>query len=294
VNGGPANINCEQEQGFPNPANPLQIYPVGENHQNFNEFLPTAGLQYHIDPDLMAYFSYAKGFKTGGWTTRLTSPLPYGSPAQSFGPETDNTYEVGLKSEWLDHRLLANLAAFYSQYNGIQLTYQISTSPVTQNAGNAVIKGFELQTQAVANRYLALVTNVGYMDAGYTYINPAAAATTGPVLPKTPRWKVGVGPEFHSGLSNGATVRVGANYTYTTEIYNDVQNTPLLRRPSEGMLDASGGLTSPGGKYTLQVGGTNVTNRRYVTTGQPQIAGGVVYGTYNAPSEWYATLSAKF
>jgi iron complex outermembrane receptor protein len=37
-----------------------------------------------------------------------------------------------------------------------------------------------------------------------------------------------------------------------------------------------------------------VTDRRFVTTGQPQVAGGVVFGTYNAPREWYATLGLKY
>jgi iron complex outermembrane receptor protein len=292
--GAPAGLSCQQALGFPNPANPLQMYPIGEQHQNFDEFTPTAGLQYRFTPQLMTYFSYSKGFKTGGWTTRLTAPLPPGSPAQSFGPETDQTYEVGLKSEWFERQLLVNAAAFYSQYNGIQLTYQILTSPVTQNAGNADIKGFELQTEALAGRYLSFTTNVGYMDAYYSEINPAARATTGPVLPKTPRWKASTGPQLHTSLANGATVRLGGTFTYTSSLYNDVQNTALLRRPGEGMVDASLGITSPNGKFTLQFGGTNLTDRRYVTTGQPQIAGGVIYGTYNAPREWYATLSTSF
>jgi iron complex outermembrane receptor protein len=292
--GAPAGLNCQQALGFTNPANPTQMYPLGEFHQNFTEFTPTAGIQYHFAPDLMAYFSYSKGFKTGGWTTRLTQPLPPGSSAQSFGPETDQTYELGLKSEWFDRQLLVNADVFYSKYNGIQLNYQISTSPVTENAGNAVIKGMELQTEALVGKYLSVNTNVGYMDAGYTDINVAARATTGPVLPKTPRWKVAIGPELHTSLASGATVRLGVNYTYTTELFNDVENTPFLRRPGYGMADASMGITSPNARYTLQIGGTNLTDKRYLTTGQAQDAGGTEYGTYNPPREWYATLSAKF
>ena len=37
--------------GFTNPNNPYQVYPLGENHQNFTEFTPTAGIQYHFDPE---------------------------------------------------------------------------------------------------------------------------------------------------------------------------------------------------------------------------------------------------
>ncbi|MGH9643540.1 MAG: TonB-dependent receptor, partial [Terriglobales bacterium] len=284
--GAPATLTCQQALGFPNPNNHFQVYPIGINHQDFNEFTPTVGLQYHFDQDLMAYASYARGFKSGGWTTRLTAPLPPGSPAQAFGPETDTTYEVGLKSEWFDHRLLVNAAAFYSLYDGIQLTYQISTSPVTQNAGNATIKGLELQTQSRFGEHIGLTSNVGYMDAYYTSINPAAQAFTGSELPKTPRWKASISPDAHTALSNGALLRASVDYSYTTHMFNDVQNTALLGRPDVGMLDASTSLTSPNGKLQFTVGGTNVTDKRYVITGQPQIAGGVIFGTYNPPREW--------
>lgn len=279
--------------GFPSATNPFQVYPTGENHQNFTQFTPTAGIQYHFDPALMAYASYAKGFKTGGWTTRLTAPLPPGSPAQSFGPETDQTYELGLKSEWLDRQLIVNAAAFLSKYDGIQLTYQVVTSPVTQNAGNAEIKGFELEAQSLLGTHLSINTSLGYMDARYTQVSQFAQATTGPVLPKTPKWKAAISPETHAKLVNGATLRLGVDYTYTSRMFNDVQNTPLLARPDVSTLDVRASIVSPSGRATLTIGGTNLTDKRYITTGQPQIAGGVVFGTYNAPREWYATLDLR-
>jgi iron complex outermembrane receptor protein len=292
--GAPAGLTCQQALGFPNPNNPNQLYPIGENHETFNEFTPTANIQYHFTPDVMGYASYAKGFKTGGWTTRLTAPLPPGSPAQAFGPETDKTYELGLKSEWLDHRLSVNTAVFWSNYDQIQLTYTQSTSPVTQNAGNARIKGFESEAQSLLGEYLGINGSVGYMDAKYTEVNEFAQATTGPYLPKTPRLKVSLSPDVHAKLPNGATVRLGIDYTHTSEIYNDVQDTELLKRPKEDMFNVSTSIVSPSGKTTFSVGGTNLTDRRFITTGQPQVAGGTVYGAYNAPREWYATLGAKF
>jgi iron complex outermembrane recepter protein len=279
---------------FPNPNDPFQVYPYGENHQNFTEFTPTVGAQYHFDQDLMLYADYAKGFKTGGWTTRLTAPLPPGSPAQAFGPETDQTYEVGFKSEWLDRQLIVNAAAFYSLYDGIQLTYQISTSPVTQNAGNATIKGLELETQSRLGEHFTLTGNVGYMDAYYTFINPDAAAFTGSDLPKTPRLKVSISPDVHTILANGATLRGTVDYSHTSHMFNDVQNTALLARPDVDMVNASASIVSPNGKITFTVGGTNLTDKRYITTGQPQLAGGVIFGTYNPPREWFATLGLKY
>jgi iron complex outermembrane receptor protein len=292
--GAPAALTCQQVLGFPNPANHYQVYPIGEQHQDFNEFTPTANLQYHFTDDVMGYLSYSKGFKTGGWTTRLTAPLPPGSPAQAFGPETDQTYEAGLKSAWFDHTLIVDAAVFVSNYDQIQLTYQISTSPVTQNAGNARIKGGEVEFQSLLGRFFSLNGGVGYMDAGYTEVNAGAAATTGAYLPKTPRLKITLSPELHAKLPNGAAWRLGADYTHTSETYNDVQNTPLLERPKLDLFNASSSIVAPNGKVTFTVGGTNLSDKRYITTGQPQIAGGVIYGTYNAPREWYATIGVKY
>jgi len=198
-----------------------------------------------------------------------------------------------LKSEWFDRHLIVNAATFYSKYDGIQLTYQVITSPVTQNAGNAEIKGLELEVQSIAGNHFSLSGSVGYMDARYTEISPYAIATTGAVLPKTPRWKASLSPDLHTKIDNGATLRLGVDYTFTDEMFNDVQNTPLLARPKVNMVDASASYVSPSGKATFTVGGTNITDKRYITTGQPQFAGGVVFGTYNAPREWYATIGVK-
>jgi iron complex outermembrane receptor protein len=290
----PANLTCQQALGFPNPANPNQIYPVGENHESFNEFTPTAGLQYHFTDHVMGYFSFAEGYKSGGWTTRLTAPIPLGSTAPSFGPETDKTYEVGLKSELFDRRLVVNSALFVSNYDQIQLTYSQLISPITQNAGNAKIKGAEIEAQSLLGDHLTLNGGLGYMDAKYTEVNQYAQATTGPYLPKTPRLKVSLSPVAHTRLPNDATLRLGIDYTHTSEIYNDVQDTWLLRRPKEDMVNASASIAAPDERVTFTAGAANLTDRRFITTGQENDAAGVIYGTYNAPREWFATIGVKY
>jgi iron complex outermembrane receptor protein len=291
---GPANLTCQQALGFPNPDNPNQIYPVGENHESFDEFTPTASVQYHFTEHVMGYFSFAEGYKSGGWTTRLTAPIPLGSPAPSFGPETDKTYEVGLKSELFDRRLIVNSALFVSNYDQIQLTYSQLISPITQNAGNAKIKGGELEAQSLLGDHLTLNGGVGFMDAKYTEVNEYAQATTGPYLPKTPRLKISLSPTVYTRLPNTATVRLGIDYSHTSEIYNDVQDTWLLRRPKEDMVNASASIVTPGDKVTFTAGASNLTDRRFITTGQENDAAGVIYGTYNAPREWFATIGVKY
>ena len=303
----PNGLTCQQFLGFPDPNNPLRYFPPGVNSQKWNIFDPTVGVQYHINDDVMAYTSFSKGFKAGGWTTRLSVPIQSGTQAQ-FGPEYSKTWELGLKSEWLRHHLLANAAVFYTDYNGIQLQVQQGASPVSQNAGNAKLKGGELEMQAVFNNGLSFNLAASYIDAYYTYVNPltlipqAIAPVTGaasldptrtPRLPKTPKYKLTLGPNYDFGLPNQATLRLSADFTYTAEMWNDSLDTLALHRPATRNLDASVHYLSPTGLYELVLGGTNLTNDRYITVGSINLAAGEVDGTYDPPREWYLSLKMK-
>ena len=112
-------------------------------------------------------------------------------------------------------------------------------------------------------------------------------------LPKTPKWKVTFDPEYDIPLANDATIRIIPAFTYTSEMFNDSLNTPQLRRPASRMLDASIHYTAAEDKYDFAVGGTNLTNDRFVTAGSPNYGAGVVDGYYNAPREWYASVRVK-
>ncbi len=293
----PVTAACQVLLGFPVASNPLRYFPAGMNHEQFNNFSPTVGAQYHVTSDVMAYVSGSSGFKSGGWTTRLSNPIPDASLAQ-FGPEKDNTIELGVKSEWFDRRLIVNAAGFYSWYNGIQLNVQEGISPTIKNAGNAVIPGVELEAQAILGHGFSMGATVGYMDAHYTYTapgtaGPGVALPLSTKLPKTPDFKLSLSPQYDYTLANDGKLRFLMDYTHTDVMYNDIANTPLLKRPATDIVNLSVGYISPNEKYSLTVGGANVTNQRYLTTGQDQSAGGLIYGTYNPPAEWYLTLRVK-
>jgi iron complex outermembrane recepter protein len=308
-------ITCQQLLGFPVPGQPLRYFPNVWDHQDWNVFTPTAGTQYQITPDMMAYFSFSKGFKSGGWTTRLSNPISSPDKAR-FSPEYDKTYEVGLKSQWFDHHLQANLAVFESKYDGIQLNVQEGPSPVYQNAGNATIKGLELEVQSVFDNGLSLNFAGGYLDAYYTFLNPCLLYFTnaagqcvasagaqyvpgvggfsyGSELPKTPKYKGSLSPVYDLHLPAGGTMRFMADYTYVTHLFNDAPNTVLLERASTHTVSASIHYLPPSAKYEFILGGTNLTDDRYLTVGSTNYAAGEVVGSYNPPRMWYFTINAK-
>jgi iron complex outermembrane receptor protein len=147
--GAPASLTCQDVLGLPVAGSPYTYYPTGPFTQVYNNFSPTAGVEFHINADQMLYVSYSKGYKTGSWTTRLSSPHPTYDDTLHFNPEFAKSEELGYKSELIDHRLRLNLAAFHTKYDNIQLNSQQGISPTIVNAGDATIHGFEVEAQAL-------------------------------------------------------------------------------------------------------------------------------------------------
>jgi iron complex outermembrane receptor protein len=303
-----------------------RYFPPVPDSQSWHIFDPTVGAQFHFNDDIMAYASWSKGFKQGGWTTRLSAAILTPQDAR-FAPEYSKTYELGLKSQWFDHRLQVNAAVYFTNYDGIQLNIQQGISPVYTNAGNADIKGAELDLQSNIGGGLSLNLSGSYIDAYYTSVNPNAnipqvilpdgtsvcptnainGATGAPVcplhapgvtqldavLPKTPKWKFTFDPTYDVHLANDAILRFIPAFTYTSGMFDDALNTPQLYRPATHMVDASVHYVSPSGRYEVAVGGTNLTDDRFITAGSPNAGAGEVGGYYNDPREWYATLRLK-
>ena len=290
---------CRIAAGFPNANAPLQLYPAGVNRKTFDNFSPKIGIQLYPADDVMAYASWSKGYKTGGWTTRLSAPLP---TAPSFDEEKATTWEVGLKSKLLDNHLQLNFAAFTTNYKGIQLNFQQGISPTIQNAGDARIKGFEAEMLFAPSSFFTLNASLGYIDAKYTSVLPGAVVAANPLqagvfkgaeLPKTPHWKVNVSPRFEFDMGSVKVIAL-ADWTYTSRMRNDTEGTFLLERKASNVVNANVTVRMPDDRYSVTVGGTNIFDERFLTNGQAQIAGGSIYGTYNRPAEWYARLGVKF
>lgn len=332
-------------QIIPNAApagSPYYLYfPETPDSQGWHVSTPTASIQYHFNNNVMLYATWSRGFQQGGWTTRLSAVIPNPQVAR-FGPEYAKQWEFGLKSEWFNHRLQVNAAAFYTNFDAIQLNIQQGISPVLKNAGNAKIEGGEINIQSLLPGGLQLNGSASYIDAYYTSVNPSAnipefalpnGATVCPAvvrssagtdsagcsiyngpslpglphaagypvvyqtdarLPYTPKWKLTFDPEYDYALPNDAILRFIPVFTYTSAMYDDSLNTPLLRQPASRQFDASLHYVSPSGNYDFAIGGTNLTNDRYFTTGAVNYGAGVAQGYINSPREWYATLRVKF
>ncbi|MCG3168895.1 MAG: Pesticin receptor [Pseudomonadales bacterium] len=131
---------------------------------------PRITLNYQWNDDLMTYVGFTRGFKSGGFNARSTTPL-------QWGPYDDmqvDSYEAGVKSMWMDNRVRLNAAVFYqdlsdmqTQVNAVDPGSQGGYSTVVQNAASATIQGLELEAVVMLIEGLDITAGYGYVDAEY-------------------------------------------------------------------------------------------------------------------------------
>jgi iron complex outermembrane receptor protein len=275
----------------------VYVLPPGTHASNsWNSVSPKLGLDYHWTSDVMSYVSVSRGFKSGGFNGR---PRQANAALQTFDPETAWAYETGLKSSWLERRLVANAAVFYTKYQDIQFTATQTVNndiaAVVANAGEATIKGVELELAARPVSGFDLTLAVGYTDASYDRIAPGVSGiTTASKLPKTPEWTGSVGAQYAFALPRGM-LTLRSDYSYRSYTETTPTNTAMLAQPAFGLLSARIALASNDGTREVALFGTNLTDKLYVTNGLEAVAlFGQAEVNYGRPREWGLSASVRF
>ena len=290
---------------FPDQNDLTRYYPLGVNERDFDDFSGRFGFEYHFTDDIMAYLSYSEGFKSGGWTTRLsaphltTRPTPENPLGLEFDAETAEAWEIGVKSQLLDRTLQLNLAAFTTDYEDIQVTQQVGASPVFSNGGDGSITGFEAELLWLPTDRLSLRAGFGWLDAEYDRIQEGVIRPDGSPLPldsrfvNVPETSWNVGFDYQLPIEGGSSWGFHADWVHDDEIANDLGNTPELMQDETDFFHAAVSFRSAG-NWQVIFGGRNLGDERHVVTGQNQPAAGLVNGTYNRPREWFATVRVDF
>lgn len=285
----PPNPTCTADLTL-NPNGNL-ILPNVQRVTKANEFTPAVTLDYKFSDDVLAYLSYSKGFKSGGFTQRVFPPLP---EAPSFGPEFVNSYEIGLKTELFDRRVRFNTAAFYADYDDLQIIVADGIAPTVRNAGTARIKGFEAELEIAAGDRVRLQGGVGYTDAEYRTVSPLAApVTVNSQLPNAPKWTATANVVIDAVKADWGGITLVGDWSFKSASHKEAINSPGTFQPAYSLFGASVTATLLDDRLQLSFGGTNLSDKRYILTGYDNIgAQGHIQVTPARPREWF--LRAKF
>ena len=136
--------------------------------QNVKIWTPRFAANFQVTPDVLLFASATRGFKSGGWNARGTSP----AELLPFDPEKAWSYEAGVKSELFDRKLRVNLSAYWLDVSDLQTPSGFVRSNgsigfVTRNFADYRNKGVELEVSAVPARGLNVFASFGYQGDKY-------------------------------------------------------------------------------------------------------------------------------
>jgi iron complex outermembrane recepter protein len=155
----------EDKKAYQNPL----IYS-GSAKKSWSKFTPKVTLDYRPSDEFMVYGTWSRGYRAGGFNGRGQTIFSAQTP---YDPETVDSYELGLKTEFLDRKLAINVASFYTDYKDIQQSSTITLAggqgneTIVTNAAGAKIKGLELDVTARPTTGFTLRGAVGYTDAKF-------------------------------------------------------------------------------------------------------------------------------
>jgi iron complex outermembrane receptor protein len=245
-----------------------------------------AGLAWKITPDLNAYASYNHSYIGAGVDLSAATAGTRANPnAALLKPSESNSYEAGLKSELLNHRLRLNLAVFSAKTRDAQVSALVtgtSTSRV-QNAGNIETYGSEFSVDVLPVDALQINAGVAYLHSKFTNLtapcypgqtfaqgcNVAVGATfveriDGLPSLDAPKWKMNVAATYDITLPRlPFDMYVRGDYRYQTKVYYQLDHDPFAVQDAFGIVNLAVGFTDHSRKYDLRLFTDNVTNQYY-------------------------------
>jgi iron complex outermembrane receptor protein len=258
-----------------------------------DRFTWRANLNWRPNDDVLLFTSYSTGYKSGGFNSQ-TSPTVLGQN-RIFNPETVSSYELGVKTDWLNRTLQVNATVYRMavknfqdrSYNGINFSLQ--------NAGDIRNQGVEIDIVARPVKGLRFNTSVSFLDAKFTNYPgasnlPGLAGTrdiTGARPTFTPKWSGSIGAEYERELgSKGLAVLARGDLAFVSDNNVGLINDDNPQTTQEAYQLASARLTlfGPERKWSIGLFGSNLFDKGYCTSLAYQPFGGLIGAVANGRS----------
>jgi iron complex outermembrane receptor protein len=279
--------------------------------KSFADFTPEIGVEWRPSDNVLAYYTYSEGFKSGVGENNAGSTT-------IVDPETIQNHEIGLKASLLDNRLIINAAAYKYDFQGLQVQRSVQAcngcTPVQvfENATAVSGKGAELEVRARVGHSLRLNGAVSYLDSKYEdyvtfdgldYRNVTGPTTLGNIAPakqlagnptrNSPKWTLSGGAEFDIpvNFTQGGILTPRVDVFHRSTVYYSDFARLIEGQAPYTMIDASLQYHSPNSSLRLTAWIKNLTNELVVSGTWPLRTGGIIGNFYYPPRTFGVTAN---
>ena len=273
---------------------PLAVVHDFDAKREDSEATGTASIQYQVTDNVMSFFTYSRGYKSGGISLNRDAAgnaLGFGHPVfgcppggtpvpaspfcafppgdPTFDPEFADHYEIGFKSTLFNNRMRLNASLWKTEFEGLQLqTLRPDGSFQVINVSGATSQGIEADINIAATDYLDVFFAVQFLDADFDDNAPALSPGLPPMggedLPFASNITGNLGANLSLPIGDGGwNFFLNGNLFFRSEYFTFTEPDPTRTQKAHELLSLRGGVNSPDGKWELAVWCRNCTDERY-------------------------------
>jgi len=276
----------------------LGIQPFPEVSESWDDFNYRLVLQYEAGDD-MYYAKHETGFKSGTFNT--ANPAAPGP----VNPEEVTSFEIGAKNSFMGGRVKVNTAAFYNDYENLQIqVINASGASTFDQAGKAEIYGVDLEVAAVLTDKFRVFGGANFLEAEYKeYISsgallPNPAGGNAPVagtdlagkrLVRTPKMTFNIGGQYKVPTSFGSA-SANVNFYHSSKMFFDPAN--ISSEDAFNVLNANVELSHEDSGASVMFWAKNILDEDYVYSKIVSVTG--TGGAWADPISYGVRLKYKF
>ncbi|HEX7034801.1 MAG TPA: TonB-dependent receptor [Pseudomonadales bacterium] len=261
--------------------------------ESWEAFTPRFAVDYRVSDDVMVYVSAARGFKSGGFQG---TPGTGASAAIPYDPEYAWSYEVGAKTQWLEDSLRLNVAAFFTDYEDLQVSQLVPLCCVViGNAATAEIKGAEVELLYRPLPGFDINASYSYLDAEFESFETGATDDhSGNTLPRAPKHKWNLGAQYEWDVGDLGRLFARVDWARQSKIFFEASNTPLEVQERYDVIDARLALRAHDDAWELAVWGKNLDDELIKTHIVAFAPFQQQLNIYQPPRTYGATLTVRW
>lgn len=238
--------------------------------KSFDEVTPRFIANYTLADNIMVYASWSKGYSSGGFNQDVRM--------RAYDPEVSKNWELGIKSAWLDRRLVANVTSFYNSYENQQLTVGrvVENQPTADliNAQEATLYGIEGEFSFAPNEAWFLMASFGWIDGEYdefTVEDNLVDQNFQPIIVtrdlsdteivRTAPYTIGLSASYTFRPSGDNEVESQLGWFYRDRTFNTLETYKTSRQSGYGLLDGRISWQLGDGRTRISLSGTNLLDK---------------------------------
>lgn len=249
-----------EETGYTETNRSTQAISGGD--ASFDAFLPKMGLIVDVTSDVSVGFVVSRGYRSGF--------IDRGNKADAVintvNPEFLWSYEVPLRTQWLDGRLRANANFFYYDWTNQQISVVDPTNTQltrTVNAGKSESFGAEFDLRYRPLTGLTLGASVGLLKTRFKDFTTDVGDFSGNEFPEAPNVSGSVTANYYAEQG----WFVGGDVTYRSSVFatSDLANQDNLKIKGRTLVNLHAGYEDPAGRFRVMGEIRNLLDLDYLT-----------------------------